>query len=107
MKEIYISKKDFEKYNGKEVRLLHLFNVKIENKTKVTSIENKKIPKINWVSVGFAAKILMPDGQWIEGITEKAATKLEVGTVIQFERFGFVRFDGIKEGFAEYWFSHP
>ena len=107
VKEIYISKKDFEKYNGKEVRLLHLFNVKIENKTKVTSIENKKIPKINWVSVGFAAKILMPDGQWIEGITEKAAIKLEVGTVIQFERFGFVRFDGIKEGFAEYWFSHP
>ncbi|MBM3232153.1 glutamate--tRNA ligase [Candidatus Pacearchaeota archaeon] len=106
--DIAISGKDFEKHNGKEVRLLHLFNVEIGKESHVTSVDNKKIPKINWVSVGAVkTKILMPDGSWIEGFCEPSAVKVKVGTIIQFERFGFVRFDSVKDGVAEFWFSHP
>ncbi len=106
--DIAISGKDFEKHNGKEVRLLHLFNVEIGKKSQVTSIDNKKIPKINWVSVGAVkAKILMPDGSWVNGFCEPSAVKVKIGTIVQFERFGFVRFDSVKEGIAEFWFAHP
>jgi glutamyl-tRNA synthetase len=106
--DISISAKDYEKYHGEEVRLLHLFNVKIGKKSEVTSIDNKKIPKINWVSKdAVKTKILMYDGSTIEGLSEPAASKIKVGTVIQFERFGFVRFDGMENGVANYWFSHP
>ncbi len=106
--DIVISGKDFEKHKGNEVRLLHLFNVKIGNKTEVTSVENKKIPKINWVSVGAVkTRILMPEGEWVEGFCEPNAAKVKAGTIIQFERFGFVKFDRVHQGIAEYWFAHP
>lgn len=106
--DIAISKKDFDKHEGKEVRLLHLFNVKVGKKSHVTSIDNKKIPKINWVSKdAIKTKILNYDGKWIEGFAEPDAGKLKKGTLIQFERFGFVKFDSVNNGIAEFWFAHP
>ncbi|MEK6908707.1 MAG: glutamate--tRNA ligase [Nanoarchaeota archaeon] len=106
--DIAISGKDFDKNRGNEVRLLHLFNVKIGERTEITSIDNKKIPKINWVSSGAVkTRILMPDGNWIAGFVEPAGAKIKSGTVVQFERFGFVKFDRVHEEIAEYWFSHP
>lgn len=103
---ISISSKDFEKHKGKEVRLLHLFNVELNKKTEVTSVDNKKIPKINWVSDGVKARVLMPHGEWVEGLVEPSIVKIKTGVVIQFERFGFVRFDKLKDGIAEFWFAH-
>jgi glutamyl-tRNA synthetase len=106
VKDIFISNKDFEKHKNSEVRLLHLFNAKIGNKTEVTSIENKKIPKINWVSNGINAKILMPEGSWVEGLVESDISRIKEGAVIQLERFGFVRYDKLKDNVAELWFAH-
>ena len=103
---IFISAKDFKNNYGKEVRLLHLFNVDVGDNTEVTSVDNKKIPKINWVSNGVKARVLMPDGVYVEGLVEPSAVELKVGTVVQFERFGFVKFDKFSDGVAEYWFAH-
>ncbi len=105
-KDIAISGKDFTEHNGKEVRLLHLFNVTLKDKTHITSVDNKKIPKINWVCDGMPARVLLVDGSWVEGLVEPSAVKLKIGTVVQFERFGFVRYDKNNEGTAEYWFGH-
>jgi len=105
-KEIFISKEDWEKYKGKEIRLLHLFNVNLDDKTKVTSIENKKIQKINWVSEGVAVNIFMPSGETISGLAESSIKELEIGEMIQFERFGFVRYDGKTGETYDFWFAH-
>jgi glutamyl-tRNA synthetase len=104
--KIYISKNDLEKYQGEEVRLLHLFNVKLKKKSNITSVENKKIPKINWVSEKVPAKILMPNGTWVKGFAESGVKKLKVGSLIQFERFGFVRYDGRSKDTYKFWFAH-
>ncbi|MDP4039658.1 MAG: glutamate--tRNA ligase [Candidatus Pacearchaeota archaeon] len=104
--EIFISENDFEKYNGEEIRLIHLFNTKLDEKIKVVSIENKKIPKLNWVSYGLKTKILMPDGIFVNGLAEESVNDLKIGDIIQFERFGFVRYDGEKKGIKEFWFAH-
>lgn len=105
--DIFISRKDFETNKEKEIRLMHLFNVNLGKKPEYTSMENKDIPRVQWVSDFVKAKILMPDGKWIDGIGEQALKKLKIGSVIQFERFGFVRFDRINEaGEYEYWFAH-
>ena len=107
---IFISEEDFKKYGGKEIRLLHLFNVKLKDKTKISSIENKNIQKINWVCDRVEARVLMPSGNWIEGVAEKSIEELNVGSIIQFERFGFCRFDGkkkINENYVyEFWLAH-
>ena len=104
--DIAISSKDFNEHKGKEVRLLHLFNVTLSDKTHITSVDNKKISKINWVSNGLTARVLLVDGSWVVGLVEPSAGKLKIGTVAQFERFGFVRFDRTHEGVMEFWFSH-
>ncbi len=114
---IFISSGDAKKYKGQEVRLLHLYNLTLAKSIKgkkiqgiFTSSENKNIQKLQWVSESVNARILMPDGTWLEGLAEKAITGLQTGNVIQFERFGFVRFDGVvkKKGKAayEFWFGH-
>lgn len=117
---IFMSKRDFKEFKGKEIRLLHLCNIKLSEEIKgkkamaeFTSTENKDISKINWVSDYSKivnARVLMPDGKWLSGIAEKAAGKLKEGEIIQFERFGFCRFDGkIADGekeIYEFWFGH-
>lgn len=105
--KIFISDDDFKNFKGKEVRLLHLYNIKLGKKAEFSSLENKEIPKINWVSNCVKARILMPDGKWVEGLAERAIEDLEEGTVIQFERFGFCSFDRVAEnGDYEFWFAH-
>jgi len=104
--KIFVSGRDYEALKGNEIRLTHLLNIIMSLRPKVISLGNKDIQKINWVSEGVKAKILMPDGKWISGLAEKAIKKLKVGELIQFERFGFVRLDSVKKGVYEFWFSH-
>lgn len=104
--KIFISGNDWKKFKGKEIRLIHLYNIKLNNKSVFISKENKDIPKINWVSENVKSRILMPDGEWIKGIADRAVSKLKKGSMIQFERFAFVRFDGKKGNLSEFWFAH-
>lgn len=107
--ELFITKKDFEENKKKEVRLMHLFNVELEKKCKFTSEENNhKIRKINWVSKGHNARVLLPSGVWVNGLVDVNVKKLKVGSEIQFERFGFVRYDGKNkhDGIQEFWYTH-
>ncbi len=104
--KVLISKKDFDALKGKEIRLTHLFNIELDNKSEITSIDNKKIPKINWISEGVKARILMPDGKFLEGIADSGIKKLKKDQMIQFERFGFCRFEGKKKDVLEFWYGH-
>ena len=105
--KIFVSGEDYKKFKDKEIRLLHLFNVVLKKKTKVSSNEVKKeMQKINWVSDSVEARVLMPDGEWVEGKADAGIKKLKKGEVLQFERFGFVKYQG-KEDRFEFWFGHP
>lgn len=104
---VYISEQDFQSHNGKEVRLIHLCNIKLDDKPHITSFDNvAKIPKIQWVGKHVSAKILMPDGTWKEGIADADVEALTLGATIQFERVGFVCFQGVVDGKAIFWFAH-
>ncbi|MFA6022614.1 MAG: glutamate--tRNA ligase [Candidatus Pacearchaeota archaeon] len=108
--DIYISKEDYQKNIGKEIRLMHLFNVKLlkGDNAEFTSLENKDISKVNWVSDSVKVKLMMPDAKYIFGLAENSVSKLKVGSIIQFERFGFCKFDNKnnKTGEYEFWFAH-
>ena len=49
---------------------------------------------------------MMPDGIYIEGLAEENIKNLKKGEIIQFERFGFCRFDNKKDNVYEFWFGH-
>ena len=88
---------------------MNLYNIVLDkknNKAIFTDVENKNIPRINWISDFVEAKILMPDGSWKEGYADAGVKKLKKGSVIQFERWGFVRFDRKNKDKYEFWFTH-
>lgn len=105
---IYISKHDFNDLKGKEVRLMNLATIqlpKTPGKSKFISLDNAPVQKIQWVSAGIPVKIFLPDATWLNGMAEPSVKKLQVGEIVQFERFGFCRLD--KKGKElEFWFSH-
>ena len=113
----WVSKKDAEEMEtGNVVRLMELFNVKIESKidNSVTAtfvsesyedIRRIKAPLIQWIpeDEGFLCQIVMPDASVIEGLAESACKKLMPDSIVQFERFGFTRIDEVNEKLVGYY----
>jgi len=107
--KIFISEVDFEKFKGKEVRLLHLYNIILDKKkheAKFTSVENKNIQKINWVSSYIDADVLMPNGKETKGFAEEAIKTLKNSEIVQYERYGFVKLDHKEGNKFIFWFTH-
>ena len=104
---LWVSKKDVDASKvGTMLRLMELFNVKIE-KANIYSAEGlfvsesyeearkDKAQLIHWIPVGndFPCEVVMPDASVVEGVAEGACRKLRPDEIVQFERFGFVRID--------------
>jgi len=106
LNEIYISKDDFRKYKNKKVRLLGLFNIKLNKISEFCGNEIvKNMPKIQWVSKkNIKLKIIMPDKE-IKAIGEPNIKKLKIDDVIQLIRIGFCRIDKKKPEIVLY-FTH-
>ncbi|MHC1582596.1 MAG: glutamate--tRNA ligase [Candidatus Syntropharchaeia archaeon] len=107
--EVYITEDDFRYLTpGSRVRLKYLCDVEITSISppKAKVLEEVKNPKIiHWVPVdGIEVRVKKPDGE-ITGIGEKGIFS-EVDRVVQFERFGFVRIDGIEENRVVAYFGH-
>jgi len=113
----HVSSNDIKLFKkGKIIRLMELFNVKI-NKVEKQEVkatfhsepysEAKKIgaPLIHWIPVGegVKAEVIMPNTSIVKGIAEDDCKKLREGTIIQFERFGFVRINQQKERLIAYY----
>ena len=105
---------------GMLIRLMELFNVRIEKvamNAKITSVEASFVsesyeevrqtkPKlIHWIPTddAFPCRVFMPDATANDGVAESACKKLKADTVIQFERFGFVRVDEVAEKLTAYY----
>ncbi|MEM3059565.1 MAG: glutamate--tRNA ligase [Methanomassiliicoccales archaeon] len=98
---IYLTKTDLEsiKWKGR-LRLKDLCNVHLnETVAQYTgndlSILKEGVKIVHWVpEYGKRATILMPDGSKKEGYAEPILPQ-DVGRVVQFERFGFVKIESI------------
>ncbi len=114
-KEFYISKKDFEELeNGKLYRLMDCLNFKKENNKLIFESKNyldfkgKGDKIIHWLPANAKteAEVFMPDHEIIKGIVEDNVKEISIGEVVQFERFGFVRLDNVKNERYNFWFTH-
>lgn len=65
-------------------------------------------PLIHWLprETGIKTKVMMPDGSTTRGVAESACRDLDTETVVQFERFGFVRLDKIEEDCLSFYYAH-
>jgi glutamyl-tRNA synthetase len=100
---------------GGFVRMMGLFNIEITNlnSSKIQARFHSKshqqardhdFPFVHWLpsGVGIQAQVVMPNASTAQGLAEEECQNLEEGTMIQFERFGFVRVDG-KSPFKAYY----
>jgi glutamyl-tRNA synthetase len=113
----WVSKKDVDaSKTGNVIRLMELFNIKIGNISEYsaeTSFESEsyeearsaKAQLIHWIIVreDMPCQVVMPDATIAEGIAESACKHLKPNSIIQFERFGFVRIDQINTKLIAYY----
>ena len=103
---------------GKVIRLMELFNVRIEKSEEKTveavyhshSYEDAKksgAPLVHWLPLQteVPCEVVMPDGSLTKGVAEQKCKELQANDIVQFERFGFVRIDKVDEAIVAY-FAH-
>ena len=126
--DFLISNQDFELIDNQDYRLMHLltfnssktglnphtFSFISENPLPTTSEADYPLPAkrtkyLHWLPASpdnIHIKVIMPDGTTKKGLGEYELEKLKVGTVIQFERFGFARLHKKEKELLEFWFAH-
>jgi glutamyl-tRNA synthetase len=106
---LQISKDDVKKLNPSSiVRLMGLFNIEISEITpnlvmsrfhskNYQEARKRDAPFIHWLPDGdsIETQVIMPDSKIVNGISEIECRNLEKDSMIQFERFGFVRVESI------------
>jgi len=107
MQEVYISGPDFRHMKGEIVRLKGLGNVKLGKKAKYAgNAITREMPKLQWVSKPNVSVTLMtPEGKKA-GLGEINMHGLRPGTLIQMERMGFGRIDGVNGSNVTVYFAH-
>lgn len=114
---LWVSSKDVDDSKlGSMIRLMELFNVEIEDANLYSAdasfvgesydeARKAKAQLIHWIPVnqGMPCEVVMPDATVAEGIAERACNSLKPDTIIQFERFGFVRIDKVNAKLTAYY----
>jgi len=105
--KIHVAKEDFDRFRGQEVRLKDFCNVVLDHRATFVSLENKDIPKVQWVSHGgVQTHVMMPTGFESRGLAEPAVAFIKVDDVVQFERVGFARIDHVSRAGVRAFFAH-
>jgi len=113
----WVSKKDVDASKiGNTIRLMELFNTEIANVNEYSAqasfisesyeeVRKTKAHLIHWIPVGedVPCQVVMPDATVAEGIAESACKQLKPNSIIQFERFGFVRIDKVNTQLTAYY----
>jgi glutamyl-tRNA synthetase len=103
---VYIWNEDAKNLReGVVVRLKDLINIRIIKSGETLVAEEvdiadiKRIQKIQWVPYedNIRTKVVMPDGEIVEGFAESSCIDLKPQIVIQFERFGFCCVDKVDK----------
>ena len=116
----WVAKKDAGKMEKNQIiRFMELFNVRVESlkKGKIAAVfhsreyeeaKRAKAPLIHWLpeDVDTRCHVVLSDASFVEGFVEDGCSRLEAGSVVQFERFGFVRIDEVVGGLVTAYYCH-
>lgn len=110
---IYVESEDEPKFE-KTVRLYDYVTIKnnavIGTDYNSYKDDENKAGVIHWLPSDstqiVTVEIVMPDASILSGIAEKHIESLQIGDIIQFERFGFCRLHSIIDGKRVFWFAH-
>jgi len=116
---LFISKSDLPLLQpNRVVRLMGLFNItiiRVDDHVEAefhseTYGDAKRVEAslIHWIphDTGIKTSIIMPDASSVWGLGEDGFKALQPGTIVQFERFGFVRVDKVVDGSILAYYAH-
>jgi len=99
---------------GERLRLKDLYNIQVTGTSPLSAkfigtdmdlVKKEKARIIHWAPPdGLKVRVLSPDGEY-SGIGERGIEK-ELDKVVQFERFGFVRIDSVKDDEVVAYYTH-
>jgi glutamyl-tRNA synthetase len=113
----WVSRKDVDSSKvGNMIRLMELFNVRVD-KANVYSADasffsesyedarKAKAQLIHWIPVkeDMPCQVVMPDATTVDGVAESVCKQLKSNSIVQFERFGFVRIDKVNKKLTAYY----
>lgn len=113
----WVSRKDVDASKvGNTIRLMELFNIQVD-KANVYSADasfvsesyedarKAKAQLIHWIPVkqDMPCQVIMPDATTMDGVAESICKQLKPNSIIQFERFGFVRIDKVNKKLTAYY----
>ena len=117
--EFLIASKDLNHMKSEYYRLMHLLNFESDDVGRILAHNFSFISEdpdpgleakyIHWLPANadnIEIEILMDDGSTIKGLGEPELKTLKAGTIVQFERFGFVRLYKKHKDKLEFWFAH-
>jgi len=100
---VYLPKEDVSSMReGQIFRLKDFMNVELgspgpQPEAEFRSLELMDVQKVQWVSANAVeVEVIKPDNSHERGLAEPAVADLEVGEIVQLERYGFVRIDAVK-----------
>ncbi|UCH31860.1 MAG: glutamate--tRNA ligase [Candidatus Bathyarchaeota archaeon] len=116
----WIAAKDARRMKKKQIiRLMELFNIKIVtlkgdgiiatfHSQEYEKAKQSRAALIHWIPEGREVKcqIMMPDASVALGLAEEDCSNLRKETIVQFERFGFVRIDSNKDAIIHCYYCH-
>lgn len=95
--------------NGQVYRFIHLFNFKDSRFISAEHDASLNAKLIHWLPANednAEVEIVMDDGSIRKGLAEKGVKHLKSDDEVQFERFGFCRFDRKEAGKYVFWLTH-
>lgn len=114
--DFLITEKDFDLLEDGEYRLMHLLTfkssrtgIKPRDFSFVSESPTAKTKFLHWLPASpnnIQTEIRMPSGEIKKGLGEYELEKLKVGTIVQFERFGFCKLHKKEKEKLEFWFAH-
>ena len=114
--DFFVPKDDLAKVKvGKLYRLMDCLNFTKKAKeflfdsTDYAVFREKGAGTMHWIPAEADAvdvEVLMPDNKVKKGIGEPILRDLDVGTIVQLERFGFCRLDKKENNKIAFWFAH-
>ena len=109
LNELYVDKDDLERFDGQEIRLIDLFNVRVKGNSLeyVDKYLKPELKKIQWISKNkINIKLVMSDGSNKTAIAEPTIKNVNKDDIIQAMRVGFFRVDKNDKKEIVLYFAH-
>jgi glutamyl-tRNA synthetase len=103
-----VSNEDHAQFGSKRIRLMSNLTFQDGKLLQYDSVKGGHDIIVHWLPADnvVPVEVMMPDATVKKGVAEHTITRLKVDDVIQFERFGFARFDRLENGVYHFWYTH-